>query len=287
MCVVCEHWSPRRRDKRIKVVILCGGRGTRLSEETHATPKPLIEVGGKPLLHHIIDIYTSQGFSDFILATGYKSASIVGYFLDQSMSYIKEGDEIRFSDNEKRISIINTGLDTQTGGRLKRLEPHLKEPFMLTYGDGVSNVNLKKLLSVFRKNNSLVTLTAVHPAGRFGSVYLDDLNGDKVTRFGEKIDGQDWINGGFMVVQPEAFSFIRNGDVTNWEENCLTHIGSIGRMSAYRHEGFWRCIDTKRDLDTLEEIHAEHGTIWLNHGRIKKSLLRAEQASLGDISLDA
>lgn len=241
-------------------MIFAGGRGTRLSEETHSTPKPLIEVGQKPLLQHIIDIYTWQGFTDFILATGYKSSAIVGYFLDQDMTYAKEGEEVRFSDGEKRISIINTGLETQTGGRLKRLEPYLKEPFMLTYGDGLSNVPLKKVLSTFRKNRSLVTLTAVHPAGRFGSVYLDE---DKVTRFGEKIDGQDWINGGFMVVQPEALSFISNGDATNWEENCLTHIGSIGRMSAYRHEGFWHCIDTLRDLTNLEELYARHGTIWL------------------------
>lgn len=191
------------------------------------------------------------------------------------MSYIKDGEEIRFSDGEKRISVINTGLDTQTGGRLKRLEPYLKEPFMMTYGDGVSDVPLRKVMNVFRKSNSLVTLTAVHPAGRFGSVYLD---GYKVTRFGEKIDGQDWINGGFMVIHPSALSFIRNGDVTNWEQNCLTHIGSIGRMSAYRHEGFWRCIDTKRDLDTLEEIYAEHGTIWLN-GKIKNASLLGQQDS--------
>lgn len=273
-----ERRYSRRRDKRIKTVILCGGRGSRLSEETHSTPKPLIEVGGKPLLQHIIDIYTWQGFTDFILATGYKSSAIVGYFLDQDMTYAKEGEEIRFSDGEKRISIINTGLETQTGGRLKRLEPYLKEPFMLTYGDGVSNVPLKKVLSTFRKNRSLVTLTAVHPAGRFGSVYLD---GDKVTRFGEKIDGQDWINGGFMVVQPEALSFIRNGDVTNWEENCLTHISSIGRMSAYRHEGFWTAVDTLRDKLTLEDTFKRNGAMWLqkNIGITENALSQVRQGS--------
>lgn len=176
------------------------------------------------------------------------------------MSYTKVGDEIIFHDTDKKVTIVNTGLETLTGGRLKRLEPYLKEPFMMTYGDGVGNVPLTEVIDTFVRNESLVTVTAVHPAGRFGSVYVD---GDKVTTFGEKIDGLDWINGGFMVIHPDALQYICNGDVTNWEADCLPKIADDGRMTAYRHEKFWYCIDTLRDKENIDNIYSKHGSIWL------------------------
>lgn len=189
------------------------------------------------------------------------------------MSYEKTGEEIIFHDADKKITIVNTGLETQTGGRLKRLELYLKEPFFMTYGDGLSNVPLLEVIDTFIKNESLVTVTAVHPAGRFGSVYLDDLNRDKVVNFGEKTDGKDWINGGFMVVHPDSLSYICNGDVTNWEADVLPNIAYSGRMTAYRHEGFWTAVDTLRDKFTLEDTFKRDGAMWLEHqniGKIKK-----------------
>lgn len=255
-----KSFAENNGENLIKVVILAGGKGTRLSEETHIVPKPLIEIGGKPILQHIIEIFATQGFSDFILATGYKSNAIVGYFLDSGMGYEKIGDEIKFFFNDDiKISIVNTGMETQTGGRLGRLQPYLTEPFFMTYGDGVSDVSLLDVLDTFYRHQSLVTLTAVHPEGRFGSVYLD---GDRVSRFGEKVDGQDWINGGFMVVHPKALNYICKGDETNWESDVLPEIARDGYMTAYRHEDFWACLDTLRDKERLENIYANYGAIW-------------------------
>lgn len=183
----------------------------------------------------------------------------MSYGMSYGMSYEKTGG-IVFQDEDKKITIVNTGLETQTGGRLKRLEPYLKEPFMFTYGDGLANVPLLEAIDTFLKNESLVTVTAVHPAGRFGSVYMD---GDRVTNFGEKTDGKDWINGGFMVIHPDALQYICNGDSTNFESDCLPNIAYSGRMTAYRHIDFWHCIDTLRDLENLENIYNTHGKIWL------------------------
>lgn len=180
------------------------------------------------------------------------------------MSYTKVGDEIIFHDKDKKITIVNTGLDTMTGGRLKRLEPYLTEPFFCTYGDGLANIPLAEVIKTFAKNDSLVTVTAVHPEGRFGSVHMA---GDKVVDFGEKIDTQDWVNGGFMVIDPAALQYICNGDVTNWEKDSLPIIAGDGRMSAYRHIDFWACLDTLRDKEALEKQYSEQGAKWLTMAR--------------------
>ena len=222
----------------MKVVLLAGGFGTRLSEYTKMIPKPMIEVGGKPMLLHIMKIYAKYGFKDFYIALGYKGEFIKKFF-----------NKKKFFD--WNINLIKTGNNTMTGGRLKRLKKYLgKETFMMTYGDGLSNVNLKKLLKFHRKNKKLVTLTAVRPPARFGGI---KFKGHHVSYFKEKSKlDEGWINGGFFVMEPEFLKFIK-GDNTYLEREPLEKVTKKRQLVAFRHKGFWQCMDTKRDKDILHK----------------------------------
>jgi len=222
----------------MKVVILAGGFGTRLSEYTKTRPKPMIQVGGKPILLHIMKLYAKYGFKDFYIALGYKGEIIKKFFKKKFFNW--------------NINLIDTGKNTMTGGRLKRLEKFIgNETFMMTYGDGLSNINLKKLLKFHKKNKKLVTLTAVRPPARFGAL---KLKGKKVSYFKEKSKlDEGWINGGFFVMEPEFLKFIKN-DNTYLEREPLENISKKKELTAFRHEGFWQCMDTKRDKDSLNKI---------------------------------
>jgi glucose-1-phosphate cytidylyltransferase len=222
----------------MKVVILAGGFGTRLSEYTKTIPKPMIDIGGKPMLLHIMQSYAKYGFKDFYIALGYKGIIIKKFFKKNFFNW--------------NINLIETGNRTMTGGRLKRLKKYIgKETFMMTYGDGLANVNLKKLLKFHQKNKKLVTLTAVRPPARFGAI---KLKGHNVSYFKEKsrLD-EGWINGGFFVMEPEFLKFIKN-DYTYLEREPLESITKKKQLGAFRHEGFWQPMDTKRDKDRLNKI---------------------------------
>ena len=222
----------------MKVVILAGGLGTRLSEYTRTIPKPMVKVGDEPMIYHIMKLYAKYGFKDFYVALGYKGDVISNYFKKRKTDW--------------KITLIKTGLKTMTGGRLKRLQKYLnKETFMLTYGDGISNVNLKKLLKFHRRNKKIATLTAVRPPARFGNI---KLLGNKVKYFKEKSKlDEGWINGGFFVIEPKFFKYISN-DKTYLEKEPLEKITKKKQLVAFKHEGFWQCMDTKRDKDYLEQI---------------------------------
>ena len=221
----------------MKVVILAGGLGTRLSEYTKTIPKPMIKVKGKPLIYHIMKTYAKYGFKDFYIALGYKGYAIKNFFKKNSFNW--------------NINLIDTGRKTMTGGRLKRLTKHLKnETFMMTYGDGLSNVNIKKLINFHKKNKKMVTLTAVRPPARFGAL---KLKGNSITYFKEKskVD-EGWINGGFFVIEPEFLNYIKN-DQTFLEKEPLEKVCKKKTLVAFKHDGFWQCVDTKRDLEKLKE----------------------------------
>jgi glucose-1-phosphate cytidylyltransferase len=222
----------------MKVVILAGGFGTRISEYTKTIPKPMITINKKPILVHIMEHYVKFGFNEFYIALGYKGHIIKNYFKNKKFQW--------------DVKLINTGLKTMTGGRLKRLKKFLKkETFFLTYGDGVSNVNLQKLLLFHKKNKKLVTLTAVRPPARFGAI---KLSGNKVKVFKEKdIMDEGWINGGFFVMEPKFLDYIKN-DNTFLEKEPLEKASKKKQLFAFKHEGFWQCMDTKRDKDKLEKI---------------------------------
>ena len=222
----------------MKVVILAGGFGTRLSEYTKSIPKPMIDINGKPMIYYILKFYAKHGFKDFYIALGYKGQVIKNFFKKNSYGW--------------NINLIETGKKTMTGGRLKRLAKHLRnETFMMTYGDGISNVNLKKLLKFHKDNKKLVTLTAVRPPARFGAL---KFKGHFVRYFKEKskVD-EGWINGGFFVIEPKFLNFIKKDD-TYLEREPLELASKKKQLVAYRHEGFWQCVDTKRDLDKIRKI---------------------------------
>ena len=222
----------------MKVILLAGGFGTRLSEYTKTIPKPMIKIGGKPMLFHIMKQYAKYGFKDFYIALGYRGEVIKKFF------------NKRFFD--WNINLIDTGKNTMTGGRLKRLKKYIgKETFMMTYGDGLSNINLKKLLKFHKKNKKIATLTAVRPPARFGAL---KLKGQRVSYFKEKAKlDEGWINGGFFVMEPEFFKFIKN-DNTYLEREPLEKLTKKKKLAAFKHEGFWQCMDTKRDVDKLNLI---------------------------------
>lgn len=252
----------------MKVVILAGGLGTRLSEETVVKPKPMVEIGSRPILWHIMKYYASYGFTEFLIALGYKGELIKRYFLDYyllngSMSIMLDTGEVKDYHKECEawaVDLIDTGLNTQTGGRLKRLEPWLKDDtFMLTYGDGVCDVDLHKLRDFHAKNGKMVTLTAVRPPARFGGLQLD---GDTVASFDEKSQIKEgWINGGFMVMEPAVLQYIKD-DATSLESDVLPQIAAKGMLIAHRHAGFWQCMDTLRDLRTLESLWQSENPPW-------------------------
>ncbi len=225
----------------MKVVILVGGFGTRLSEYTKTIPKPMVDIAGKPMLLHIMKQYAKYGFKDFYIALGYKGEIIKKFFIKKFFDW--------------NVNLIETGNKTMTGGRLKRLKKYIgHETFMMTYGDGLSNVNLKKLLKFHKKNKKLVTLTAVRPPARFGAL---QLKSDLVSYFKEKSKtDENWINGGFFVMEPDFFKFLKN-DHTILERRPLENIAKKKQLAAFRHEGFWRCVDTKKDKDKLNEIFSK------------------------------
>tara|TARA_B100000787_G_scaffold120348_1_gene90401 strand:+ start:600 stop:1286 length:687 start_codon:yes stop_codon:yes gene_type:complete len=221
----------------MKVVILAGGYGTRISEYSKTIPKPMIAINKKPIIVHIMEHYAKHGFNDFYIALGYKGSVIKEYFKNKKFKW--------------NINLIDTGLKTMTGGRLKRLKKFLgKETFLMTYGDGLSDINLTKLLKFHNRNKKLVTLTAVRPPARFGAI---KLKGNTVTTFKEKAKmDEGWINGGFFVIEPKFLDLIKN-DQTFLEKEPLESAGKKGQLCAFKHNGFWQCMDTKRDKDKLEE----------------------------------
>ena len=242
----------------MKVVILAGGLGTRLSEYTHDIPKPMVNIGGKPILWHIMKIYANFGFKDFVIATGYKSALIKEYFLnyknlnsDFSID-LKSGD-VQFFQNDDvdwKVTVCDTGIETMTGGRVKRIQNIIgNNTFLLTYGDGLINVDIKHLVKFHYSHKKMVTVCAVHPGARFGEIQIQD---DIVKSFKEKPQTtQGWINGGFFVCNPNFFEFLEN-DNTILEKDPLEKLSKQGELMAYIHKGFWHCMDTKRDKDSLE-----------------------------------
>jgi glucose-1-phosphate cytidylyltransferase len=248
----------------MKVVILAGGFGTRLSEETSLKPKPMVQIGGKPMLWHIMKIYSAQGFNEFIICLGYKGYVIkeyfANYFLHQSdVTFDIANNEMEIHNTSAdpwKVTLVDTGLNTMTGGRVKRVKDYIADqPFMLTYGDGVGDVNLPELVRFHNKKEGLVTVTSVQPSGRFGTLNISDQG--QVNAFEEKPKGErGWINGGFFVCDPSVIQYIED-DTTIWERNPMETIANEGKMFAYLHDGYWKCMDTLRDKNELE-------TTWTN-----------------------
>jgi len=244
----------------MKVILLAGGFGTRLSEYTEAIPKPMVTVGGRPILWHIMRTYARFGHKDFYLALGYRAEVVKEYFLHyRSLNADFTVDLATGSITSHqvdaadwRVTLVDTGLESMTGGRVKRMQRFIgNEPFMLTYGDGVADIDLERLLAFHRSHGKMVTVTAVHPGARFGELRVE---GEQVASFQEKPQmEQGWINGGYFVVQPEFFDLI-NGDKAVLEREPLEQAARMGELMAYRHERFWQCMDTKRDRDLLEEL---------------------------------
>jgi len=245
-----------------KVVILAGGKGTRISEETKTIPKPMIRVGDKPILHHIMSSYISQGHNEFIIPVGYKSEIIYGYFLSlQHYSMRDKGDSLEIGFSNCVVTLVKSGMDTQTGGRLKRVEEFIKDDFFFTYGDGLSDVDVLKVMEKHKEVGAVATISAVRPDPRFGSLLFDG-NG-KVVDFGEKQEHlRGWINGGFAVLSPDIFSYI-DSDECNLEKDVYPKLAYRDKMYAVTHDGFWKCVDTIRDLEEIEDIYNKQGTIWL------------------------
>ncbi|MBI2966878.1 MAG: glucose-1-phosphate cytidylyltransferase [Bacteroidetes bacterium] len=247
----------------MKVVIFAGGVGTRISEESHLRPKPMIEIGGQPIIWHIMKIYESHGFNDFIVCLGYKGYLIKEYFMnyfihnsDVTINIKNNSLKVHQTNTESfTITLVDTGLNTKTAGRLKRIKKYVEgETFMLTYGDAVTDLNLTKVLEFHKKHGKTATVTSVQPAGKFGSLEIQN-NGD-VSKFMEKPKGDGlWINGGFFVLQPGVFDFL-NGDMDGimWEEYPLTEITRKRQLVAYKHEGFWKCMDAMRDKIELDQL---------------------------------
>jgi glucose-1-phosphate cytidylyltransferase len=252
----------------MKVAFLAGGLGTRISEETENKPKPMVEIGGQPILWHIMMHYYQYGFKDFTVALGYKGTAIKKYMVDycalnSNLSVELGSGKITAHGGYQldwNVDLIDTGLTTNTGGRIKRLAPYIgRETFMLTWGDGVSDINLHDLLAFHRSHGKLATLTAVRPPARFGHL---DLQGDQISEFSEKNQTKEgWINGAFFVLEPEIFDYI-DGDDTQWEKGPLEKLASDGQLMAYKHDGFWQCMDTLRDKTLLETLWASGNAPW-------------------------
>jgi glucose-1-phosphate cytidylyltransferase len=253
----------------VKTVLLCGGFGTRLSEETSLVPKPMIQIGDMPIMLHIMNIYSKFGYNEFVLALGFKAEVIKEYFLnfyalrndfrinlqDGSLNYIKE------NKNNWIIDLVDTGLSSMTGGRLARLKNQVgNKTFMLTYGDGVSDLDINKLISFHKSHGKLATFTAVHPPSRFGVIEMD---GDLVTSFKEKPQTEaGWINGGFFIFEPGVFDYLQDGDQTILERAPLENLAKNGQLMAYKHHGFWQCMDTLRDKLYLNKLWSSGDAPW-------------------------
>lgn len=252
----------------MKAVILAGGLGTRISEESHLKPKPMIEIGGKPILWHIMKMYSHHGINDFVICLGYKGYIIKEYF----SNYFLHMSDVTFCMRENsmeihqkfaepwKVTLVDTGENTMTGGRLKRAAPYIKdEAFCFTYGDGVSDVDIGAVIKAHRAAAKQVTVTAVQPSGRFGAMHLE---GNAVTHFVEKPEGDGgWINGGFFVLEPEVMDLI-SGDEVIWEREPLEALASSGQLHAFRHQGFWQPMDSLRDRNHLEELWASEKAPW-------------------------
>ncbi len=256
----------------MKAVILAGGLGTRISEESHLRPKPMIEIGGKPILWHIMKMYSFYGINDFIICLGYKGYVIKEYF---SNYFLHMSDvTINMKDNNMevhqknvepwKVTLVDTGENTMTGGRIKRVRDHINnETFCMTYGDGVSDVNIAQLIESHKNSKSLATVTVVQPPGRYGAVIFD---GQKVSNFQEKPDGdRAWINGGFFVLEPDVLDYIE-GDATSWEAEPLQQLTREGQLNAYNHSGFWQAMDTLREKNTLEDLWKKGAAPWKKWG---------------------
>ncbi len=252
----------------MKVAILAGGFGTRLAEETEVKPKPMVEIGGRPILWHIMGHYSHYGHNEFYIALGYRGEYIKRYMsemmsllgdmtIDFGKGTVTRGDEMW---SKWRVHLIETGGQTLTGGRIKRLQPYLDgETFMLTWGDGVSDVDLDELVSFHRAHGKLATVTAVRPPARYGHLELD---GDRIVEFSEKPQtAEGWINGAFFVLEPGIFDYV-DGDMVMWEHAPMRRLATDGELMAYRHEGFWQCMDTRRDKQVLEDIWATGKAPW-------------------------
>jgi glucose-1-phosphate cytidylyltransferase len=256
----------------MKVIILAGGFGTRLSEYTEGIPKPMVTIGGKPILWHIMKTYAHFGHKDFFVALGYKAEVVKEYFLNyralNADFTVDLGTGVvtphQVDPVDWRVALLDTGANTMTGGRVKRLQAFVgNETCMLTYGDGVADVNIDDLIMFHKRHGKMATVTAVRPGARFGELELD---GDTVKAFQEKPQlGQGWINGGYFVIEPEFFDLIE-GDATMLEREPLERAASLGQFRAYRHEGFWQCMDTKRDHELLETLWAKGNAPWKTKG---------------------
>jgi glucose-1-phosphate cytidylyltransferase len=253
----------------MKAVILAGGFGTRLSEETVIRPKPMVEVGGMPILWHIMKMYSFYGINEFVVCLGYKGYMIkeffTNYFIHRSditVDLSKNSVEIHKNASEPwRVTLVDTGADTMTGGRIKRIENYIDSTFMLTYGDGVSDIDIGRLLKHHQSKNVAATLTAVKPAGKWGQLEIDDDS--HVNKFMEKPKGDGgYINGGFFVLEPEVFDYI-NGDKTIWERDPLENLARDGKLSAYKYDGFWYAMDTLRDKTYLDDLVAANKAPWM------------------------
>lgn len=252
----------------MKVAILAGGYGSRLAEETEIKPKPMVEIGGRPILWHIMKIYSRWGYKDFIIALGYKGEVIKRYLVDyvnlaRNLTVdLKTGQVLTHDGNHEDwcVELIDTGLKTQTGGRIKRLAPYIgNETFMLTWGDGVADINIPDLLRFHRSHGKLATLTAVRPPARYGHMRFD---GDQIVEFIEKPQiGEGWINGAFFVLEPQVFDYI-DGDDTVWEREPLERLAADGQLMAYRHTSFWQCMDTLREKHYLESLWSSGAAPW-------------------------
>ena len=254
----------------MKVAILAGGKGTRLAEETEIRPKPMVTIGGRPILWHILRHYAHYGHKNFYIALGYKGEIIKRYIVDHSSLQgdltvdLCKGSVISHANGmhelDWMINLIETGEDTQTGGRIKRLAPYIgRETFMLTWGDGVSNVDLDQLIAFHKSHGRLATITAVRPPARYGRL---DLEGDKVAHFAEKPQlSEGWINGAFFVLEPEVFNYI-DADHTVWEKEPMERLAAEGQLMAYRHDSFWQCMDTLREKHLLEELWQRGNAPW-------------------------
>ena len=252
----------------MKVVILAGGFGTRLSEYTELIPKPMVTIGNRPILWHIMNSYAKHGYKDFYLALGYKSEMIKDYFLNYKSLNTNFSVDLLTGDVEThdshpvdwRITLVNTGLYSMTGGRVKRMRKFIgDDPFLLTYGDGLSDININELVKFHKSHGKMVTVSAVHPSARFGELEID---GDKVISFMEKPQTQQgWINGGFFVMQPEFLDLLED-DMTILEGDPLELVSKMGQLIAYKHNGFWQCMDTKRDRDLLEQLWTQRTAPW-------------------------
>ncbi len=259
----CGNWG------RMKTIILAGGVGTRLADETDVRPKPMVEIGHRPILWHILKIYSHYGQNDFLIALGYKGEHIKRYMTDYASltanltvdlgtGAVESHGSVEIED--WRVTLIETGRHTETGGRLLKLAPYLDgETFMMTFGDGVANIDINNLIAFHRSHGKLATLTAVRPPARFGHV---DLDGDQVVEFSEKPQlGEGWINGGFFVLEPEVLDYLK-GEDTHFQREPLEELSKDGQLMAYKHDGFWQCMDTMRDKRLLESMWSAGRAPW-------------------------